>query len=64
MLYIINLNRGGSYIDSTDCIKNKETVNPINKYDKCFQDTGTVAEVEETGSFLGHIIRSLGLPHF
>ena len=30
----INLNRGGSYIDSPDWIKNKKTaINPINKKD-------------------------------
>ena len=41
----INLNRGGSYIDSPDWIKNKKaTINPINKKDnKCFQYTVTVA---------------------
>ena len=35
----INPNRGGSYIDSPDWIKNKKaTINPINeKYKKCFQ---------------------------
>ena len=35
----INPNRGGSYIDSPDWIKNKKaTINPINKKDnKCFQ---------------------------
>ena len=35
----INLNHGGSYIDSPDWIKNKKTtINPINKkYNKCFQ---------------------------
>ena len=35
----INPNRGGSYIDSTDEMKNKKTfINPINKKDnKCFQ---------------------------
>ena len=34
----INLNRGGSYIDSPDWIKNKKaTINPTNKKDnKCF----------------------------
>ena len=33
-----NFNRGGSYIDSPDRIKNKVTVNLINKNDnKCFQ---------------------------
>ena len=41
----INPNRGGSYIDSLDWIKNKRaTVNPINKKDnKCFQYAVTVA---------------------
>ena len=34
----INLNHGGSYIDSPDWMKNKKTINPINKKDKkCFQ---------------------------
>ena len=37
----INLNCGGSYIDSSDWIENKKaTINPINKKDnKCFQYT-------------------------
>ena len=41
----INLNRGGSYIDSPDWIINKKaTINPINKRDnKCFQYAATVA---------------------
>ena len=41
----INLNHGGSYIDSPDSIKNKKaTINPINKKNtKCFQYDGTVA---------------------
>ena len=41
----INPNRGGSYIDCPDCIKNKKaTINPINKKDnKCFQYAVTVA---------------------
>ena len=41
----ITFNRGGSYIDSPDCIKNKKaTLNPINKKDnKCFQYAVTVA---------------------
>ena len=41
----INLNCGGSYIDSTDWIKNKKTtINPINKKDnKCFQYAVIVA---------------------
>ena len=40
-----NPNRGGSYIDSPDWIKNKKaTRNPINKKDnKCFQYAVTVA---------------------
>ena len=40
----INQNRGGSYIDSPDWIKNKrETINPVNKKDnKCFQYVVTV----------------------
>ena len=34
----INLNRGGSFIDSPDWIKNKKTtINPVNDDDKCFQ---------------------------
>ena len=41
----ITFNRGGSYIDSPDWIKNKKvTINPINKKDnKCFQYAVTVA---------------------
>ena len=41
----INLNCGGSNIDSPDRIKNeKATINPINKKDsKCFQYTVTVS---------------------
>ena len=41
----VNLNRGGSYIDSPDWIKNKKaTINPINKKDnKCFQYAVTAA---------------------
>ena len=40
----INPNRGRSYIDSPDSIKNKKvTINPINKKDnKCFQYAVTV----------------------
>ena len=34
----INFRHGGSYVDSSDCInKEKATVNPKNKDDKCFQ---------------------------
>ena len=41
----INLNCGGSYIDSPDWIKNKKaTINPINKKDnRCFQYAITIA---------------------
>ena len=41
----INLNRGGSYIDSPDWIKNKKAlINRINKKDnKCFQYAITVS---------------------
>ena len=41
----INLNRGGSCINSPDWIKNKKaTINPINKKDhECLQYTVTVA---------------------
>ena len=41
----INTNRGGSYIDSPDRIKNKKpTINPINKnYTKCFHYAETLA---------------------
>ena len=40
----INRNRGGSYKDSPDWIKNKKaTINPINRKDsKCFQYAVTV----------------------
>ena len=40
----INPNRGGSYIDSPDWIKNKKaTMIPINEKNKCFQYAVTVA---------------------
>ena len=40
----INPNRGGSYIDSSDWIKNKKvSKSPINKKYKCFQYAVTVA---------------------
>ena len=40
----ISLNRGGSYIDSPEWIKNKEaTINPKNDDDKCFKYALTVA---------------------
>ena len=38
----INLNRGGSYIDSLDWITNeKATINPVNDDHKCFQYAAT-----------------------
>ena len=45
----INPNRGGSYIDSPDWIKNKKaTINPSNKKDNiCFQYAITVALIFE-----------------
>ena len=40
----IGLNRGGSYIDSPEWLKNKKaTINPKNNDDKCFQYALTVA---------------------
>ena len=50
----INLNRGGSSIDSPDWVKNKSTASSINKKDtKCFQYTVTVAlNHEEIGKNL------------
>ena len=37
-LHKISLNRGGSYIDSPDWIKNKKaTINPKNKDNECFK---------------------------
>ena len=43
-LHKISLNRGGSYIDSPKCLKNKKvTINPRNNDDKCFQYALTVA---------------------
>ena len=40
----VNLNRGGSYIDSPVWLKNKNaTINPKNNDDKCFQYALTVA---------------------
>ena len=39
----INFNRGGSYIDSPDWIKNQKATNPIDRKDnKCFQYTVTI----------------------
>ena len=43
-LHIISLNRGGSYIDSPEWLKNKkETINPKNDDDKHFQYALSVA---------------------
>ena len=40
----ISLNRGGSYLDSPEWLKNKKaTINPKNNDDKCFQYALTVA---------------------
>ena len=40
----ISLNRGGSYIDSPKCLKDKKsTINPKNNDDKCFQYAVTLA---------------------
>ena len=40
----INFKRGGSYIECPDWIKIKQaTINPKNKYDKCFQYAAAVA---------------------
>ena len=39
-----SINRGGSYIDSPQWLKNKKsTINPKNNYDKCFQYAVTLA---------------------
>ena len=43
-LHKISLNRGGSYIDSPNWIKNKKaTVNPKSKDNNCFRDARTAA---------------------
>ena len=40
----ISINRGGSYIDSPQWLKNKKsTINPINNHHKCFQYAVTLA---------------------
>ena len=47
-LHKISLNRGGSYIDSPEWLKNKKsTINPENNDDKCFQYALTVALNDE-----------------
>ena len=39
-----SINRGGSYIDSPKCLKNKKsTISPKNNDDKCFQYAVTLA---------------------
>ena len=44
----IRLNRGGSYIDSLEWLKNKKTtINPKNNDDKCFQHTAAIALNQE-----------------
>ena len=44
----INPNRGKSYIDSSDWIKNKKaTINSINNKNKCFQYTVTISLKEK-----------------
>ena len=44
----INPNRGGSYLDSPCCVKNKKAIiNPINKDNKCFQYAITVTSNHE-----------------
>ena len=54
----INLNCGGSYVDSPYCIKNKKaTINPIIKKDKCFQYAITVPLNEEIGKHVERIIK-------
>ena len=56
----INLNRGGSYIDSPDWMKDKKaTINAINKKDnKCFQYAVTVApDHVEIGKHAERIIK-------
>ena len=43
-LHKISLNRGGSYIDTLDWIKNKKaTINPKNKGNECFKYVITAA---------------------
>ena len=43
-LHKISFNRGGSYIDSRDWIKNKKaTINPKNKDNECFKYAVTIA---------------------
>ena len=54
-----NSNRGGSYVDPPDWIKNKkEPINPINKKDKCFQYATTVMlNYEEKGKHAERITK-------
>ena len=56
----INPNRGGSYIDSLDWIKNKKaTINPINKKDKKYFQYGVTVTLnhEEIGNNPEKIIK-------
>ena len=50
-LHKISLKKGGSYIDTTEWLKNKKaTINPKNNDDKCFQYALTAAlNYERTG---------------
>ena len=43
----ISLNRDGSYIDSTDWIKNKKTINPKSRDNNCLRDGITAASNHE-----------------
>ena len=59
----ISLNRGGSYIDSPEWLKNKKaTVNPKNNDDKCFQYAVTVALNQE--KIKNHPKRIANIKHF
>ena len=43
-LHKISVNRGESYIDSSEWLKNKKaTINPKNNHDECFQYATTAA---------------------
>ena len=39
----VNFKHDGSYVNSSDQIKKKKTINPKNTGDKCFQYAATVA---------------------
>ena len=62
-LHKISLNRGGSYIDSPECFKNKKaTINTKNNDDKCFQYPLTVALNNE--QIKNHLERKLNIKPF